>query len=118
MIDSLDMNDEHREQILELILADSSARVLITHGTDTMVETGVFLKHGLPSNHGKSIILTGAMIPARLPHSDAHFNLGFALGAFNSLDSGVHIAMNGQIFPANDCFKNKNVGRFQRLAKP
>jgi L-asparaginase len=72
----------------------------------------------LPSEHQKTILLTGAMVPARMPHSDAQFNLGCALGALKHLDHGVFIVMNGKVFSPSTCVKNKNLGRFeQRIEK-
>jgi L-asparaginase len=114
MIDSLDMKDQHREKVLGNILSHPSHQALVTHGTDTMVETGTFLERELPLKHTKVIVLVGAMIPARLPNSDAPFNIGFALGALEHLKPGVYIAMNGRMFLPSNCRKNKTLGRFEQ----
>ena len=115
MIDSFDMNDHHREQVLEIIMSsEDSNKILITHGTDTMVETAQFLQRRLPSEHQKTVVLTGAMVPARMPHSDAQFNLGFSHGTLELLKFGVYVAMNGKVFSPSTCVKNKTLGRFEQ----
>ena len=109
--DSLDMGDADRQQILQSCIASSENKILITHGTDTIVETAKVLgKEKL----NKTIVLVGAMIPFVFKHSDAVFNIGFALGALQTLPSGVFVAMNGKVFEADAVVKNKEKGIFER----
>lgn len=110
--DSLYFSEHDRQLILKKCQLDPATRILITHGTDTMVETGRVL--GLAKLE-KTIVLTGAMVPVTMAKSDAHFNLGFALGAVQALPKGVYLAMNGQIFPWNNVLKNKKMGRFEKI---
>jgi L-asparaginase len=109
--DSLDMNDADRQLVREAVERDPSQRIVITHGTDTMVETGRALV-GIP---GKCIVLTGAMEPAHFKSSDAVFNVGVAIGAVDSLPDGVYIAMNGRIFNPLKCRKNRQRHMFEEL---
>jgi L-asparaginase len=107
--DSLDMIEADRELIRERVAAEPCREVIITHGTDTMVETG----RSLSSIDGKCIVLTGAMEPADFKSSDAVFNVGVAVGAVWSLPNGVYIAMNGRIFDPFKCRKNRDLGIFE-----
>ncbi|WP_020675506.1 asparaginase domain-containing protein [Geopsychrobacter electrodiphilus] len=107
--DSLDMTDEDRAQIRRAIEASGSTQVVITHGTDTMVQTGRALK-GIA---GKTLVLTGAMQPARFRATDALFNVASALTAAQTLPPGVYIAMNGQIFDPQNTIKNVEENRFE-----
>lgn len=109
--DSLDITAEDRALITETVANDPCDRILITHGTDTMVETA----KGLIAIVQKTIVLTGALEPALFKTSDAVFNIGCALGAVQSLPPGVFIAMNGKIFPANKVWKNLEKNRFESL---
>ena len=109
--DSLDITAEDRALITKTVADDPSDRILITHGTDTMVETA----KGLVGIAEKTIVLTGALEPALFKTSDAVFNIGCALGAVQSLPPGVFIAMNGKIFPANKVWKNLEKNRFESL---
>lgn len=125
LMDSLDMEDSHRQTILDCIQNADSSVHLIIHGTDTMTHTAEFLSAQLSkqkTNHGQDaqplIVLTGAMIPARLPNSDALFNLGYAISQCQELERGIYIAMNGRRFDAGRCEKNKNIGRFQEHHRP
>src|SRR5215472_16537020 len=95
--DSLDMTDEDRQLVRRRIEAESCPLVVITHGTDTMIETAKVLC-GIPK---KTIVLTGSMQPARFRSTDAIFNIGSAIGAVQSLPTGVYITMNGRIFDPN-----------------
>lgn len=113
-LDSLDMQDSHRRQILTACERSAENRIVIVHGTDTMPETAQVLGR---SELNKTIILTGAMVPYRIARSDALFNLGFACAAASLAAAGVYIAMNGQIFPWNDVMKNRDQGVFQPLGK-
>ena len=107
--DSLDLTDLDRALIRERVAADSSDRVVITHGTDTMVQTALALR-GIP---GKTIVLTGSMQPARFRNTDAIFNIGTAIGAVQSLPPGVYIAMNGQVFDPTRLRKNREKHCFE-----
>ena len=107
--DSLHMTDEDRELIRRTIEAQPARHVLVTHGTDTMVETARVLS----SIAGKVIILTGALNPARFQGSDAVFNIGTAVGAVQSLPDGVYIAMNGRIWDPMRVKKNVAANRFE-----
>jgi L-asparaginase len=106
--DSLELTDADRALIRGAVMESHAAQVLITHGTDTMVVTAQALRD-LP---GKTIVLTGALQPATLKHSDAEFNVGFALAAVQCLPPGVYIAMNGQVFTADNVRKDRSAGRF------
>ncbi len=109
--DSLEMTDEDREQLYKLISNDDSTRFVITHGTDTMPQTAEKLA-GLSS---KTIVLTGALTPARFRTTDAVFNIGMAVAAVQACKPGVYIAMNGQVFPAGEVRKNRKENRFEKL---
>jgi L-asparaginase len=110
LIDSLDMNDGHREQLSNACRAASESRLVIIHGTDTMVESAQILGK---AQMAKTIVLTGAMVPYDVAGSDALFNLGFALAAARLQPPGVQIAMNGQLFAWNAVRKNREAGRFE-----
>ena len=109
-IDSLDMTDQHRELIRQAVEGCDAEHILITHGTDGMVETANWLKE----IEGKKIILTGALQPAAFSENDAVFNIGCAIGALQIVSSGVYIAMNGQIFESSEVVKNRPRNRFER----
>ena len=112
LIDSLDMNEGHRAQIMRACLLAPESRVVIVHGTDTMVETAQALSR---ENMGKTIVLTGAMVPFQVAASDALFNLGFAMAAARLQPTGVYIAMNAQLFEWSAVRKNRSLGRFEAL---
>ena len=109
-LDSLDMQDSHRQQIREACERSIEERIVIIHGTDTMAETAQVLGQAVVK---KTIVLTGAMVPYQIAQSDAFFNLGFACAAASLAATGVYIAMNGQLFPWNDVMKNRAQGVFQ-----
>lgn len=109
--DSLDMDDADRQLIKQRVAAQHCRRIIITHGTDTMIETG----KALSDLNGKCIVLTGAMEPANFKSSDAVFNIGVAVGAVSSLPDGIYIAMNGRIFNPFQCQKNREQGIFEEL---
>ncbi|HQV68718.1 MAG TPA: asparaginase domain-containing protein [Thermoflexales bacterium] len=109
--DSLDMSDADRDRVREAVAGDSADRVVITHGTDTMVQTA----RALQGIAGKTIVLVGAMSPATLKDSDAPFNVGFALAAAQCLPPGVYIAMNGRVFHADEVRKNRAAHRFEEM---
>lgn len=107
--DSLDMDDADRKLIRNAVQKASNGKVIIIHGTDSMVETA----QNLTDIAGKTIVLVGAMQPARMRYSDAVYNLGFACAAVQLLPDGVYLAMNGQIFDPNKVTKNRELSRFQ-----
>jgi L-asparaginase len=107
--DSLHITDADRELLRDAIAAQPARHVLVTHGTDTMVETAKVLA-GVP---GKTIVITGALNPAGFRGSDAEFNIGTAVGAVQSLPAGVYIAMNGRIWDPLKVRKNVTANRFE-----
>jgi L-asparaginase len=109
-VDSLDMTDQHRALIRQAVESCDAEHILITHGTDGMVETA----NGLKEIGEKKIILTGALQPAAFSENDAVFNIGCAIGALQIVSSGVYIAMNGQIFDSSKVVKNRLKNRFER----
>jgi L-asparaginase len=113
MIDSLEMDDEDREVILGQCRKCDPDRIVITHGTDTMETTARLLGENIT---GKTIVLTGAMIPYAFGSSDGLFNLGSALAFAQSLPAGVYIAMNGRCFTWDNVRKNRDMGVFEELA--
>ncbi|HIP94608.1 MAG TPA: asparaginase [Leucothrix sp.] len=110
--DSLDMDDNDRQIIFTACQQAIQERILITHGTDTMVETAGVIA-GL--NTEKTIVLLGAMVPYVFKHTDAVFNFGFALAAVQTLPHGVYIAMNGQVFTWDSVRKNRALGVFENI---
>ena len=106
--DSLDLTDDDREAIRRAIAAAPNARIVVTHGTDTMTKTARVLQ----SIQQKTIVLTGALSPARFANTDAAFNVGMAFGAVQTLPAGVYIAMNGQVFDAARVRKDRATNRF------
>ena len=111
--DSLDMTNEDRIRIKKMCETVKGNRIIITHGTDTMVQTAKVLS----PVKGKTIVLTGSMLPERFKGSDADFNLGVAVGAVASLGEGVYIAMGGRIFRWDNVEKHKVTGQFIELVK-
>ena len=109
--DSLELTDEDRASIRAAAEATEAPNILITHGTDTMAETG----KALIGIQNKTIVLTGAMQPARLRSTDAIFNVGFAISAAQLAAPGVYIAMNGRVFPADKVRKDRAAGQFVDL---
>jgi L-asparaginase len=110
MIDSLEMTDADRERIVRSCVECQETRIVITHGTDTMVETARVIAAGVD---GKTVVLTGAMIPYAFGSSDGLFNLGSALSFAQVLPPGVYLAMNGQHFEWNRVRKNRETGVFE-----
>ncbi|MDY6841854.1 MAG: asparaginase domain-containing protein [Pseudomonadota bacterium] len=108
--DSLEMTDGDRQLVLAAARECDCDRIVITHGTDTMADTAAVLA----SLKGKTIVLTGAMQPARMHRTDAIFNVGFAWAAVQLLPPGVYIAMNGEVFEAGAVRKNLKDQRFER----
>lgn len=109
--DSLDMGDADRALIAERIRNDPNERILLTHGTDTMVETA----RALVGIEGKTIVLVGSMQPARLRYSDAVFNIGYAVATAQMKPPGIYVAMNGQVFDPLHARKNVACHRFEAV---
>ncbi len=114
MVDSLDMTEDDRRLIAEHCASAPESRIVITHGTDTMVETAAILA-GRAGN--KTIVLTGAMVPYKFGSSDGLFNLGSAIAFVQTLPAGVYIAMNGRCFAWNNVRKNRDKGVFEPLGR-
>lgn len=110
MIDSLQMTDADRQRILDRCREAPETRMVITHGTDTMEQTAVVLG---PAVHGKTIVLTGAMVPYKFGSSDGMFNLGTALAFVQALGAGVYVAMNGRAIAWHSVRKNRQLGVFE-----
>jgi len=111
--DSLDMTDEDRETLCRIVSEAREDKIVITHGTDTMTDTAA----ALASIVNKTIVITGALAPARFAQSDATFNVGMAFAAVQSLNSGVYIVMNGQVFEAHAVRKDRANNQFIALDK-
>ena len=114
MMDSLEMDFAHRSEVLEACRNSPEGRLLVTHGTDTMVETAAVLAQGL-AVADKTVVLTGAMVPFAFGSSDGLFNLGSALSFAQVLPPGVYVAMNGRCFPWHNVRKNKAEGVFEEI---
>lgn len=112
MIDSLEMTDDDRELIASQCEKCEEGKIIITHGTDSMVDTAKFLAERISD---KTIILTGAMIPYTFGSSDGLFNLGSALAFVQTLPVGVYVCMNGKYYNWNNVRKNKQTGYFETI---
>ena len=112
MVDSLEMTDADRARIVDACTRCPEDRIVITHGTDTMVETARAAAHGVT---GKTVVLTGAMVPYAFGSSDGLFNLGSALSFAEVLPPGVYIAMNGRHFMWDKVRKNRQTGVFESV---
>ena len=112
LVDSLDMTEEQRREILEECMNCEEERIVITHGTDTMTETAKLLGQSI---NDKTVVLTGAMRPYVFGSSDGLFNLGCAIALAQSLPHGVYITMNGRCFLWDDVRKIREKGEFENL---
>jgi L-asparaginase len=112
MIDSIDLTDADRELIALNCLKSEDEQIIITHGTDTMVDTARVIAEKVKN---KTIVLTGAMIPYKFGSSDGLFNLGSAIAFVQTLPTGVYISMNGRVFTWDNCRKNKKIGEFEEI---
>ena len=110
-VDSLDMDDGDREKILNHILKSNYDKILITHGTDTIVDTAIYLNQ----LNNKTVVLTGSLKPALFIDNDAIFNIGCAFTSVQNLSKGVYIIMNGQVFEPNNCRKNIEKNIFENV---
>jgi L-asparaginase len=111
--DSLEFTDENRQALKEFIESDDASLYVITHGTDTMVETAAKL-NSIPH---KTILLTGSLSPARFKTTDAIFNIGMAVAAVQSVEPGVYLVMNGQVFAEGEVIKNRAANRFEKIGE-
>ena len=112
MVDSLEMTDADRRLVLESCRSCAEARIVVTHGTDTMTDTARLLHQAAI---GKTVVLTGAMIPYAFGSSDGLFNLGSALSFAQVLPPGVYVAMNGRYFPGDRVRKDRTTGIFEEV---
>jgi len=120
LIDSLEMTDEHRKEIVDSCKESPEDLIIITHGTDTMAKTAELAGRLMQQNpagrlKGKTVVFTGAMVPYTISGSDALFNLGTAFSAVQILNPGVYIVMNASVFNWDNVKKNKEQGRFETL---
>jgi L-asparaginase len=106
--DSMDLTVKDKKKIFEECEKADTDKIIITHGTDTMIETATFLAEV----KNKTIILTGAFKPEKFTNSDADFNVGVAVGAMNILGKGVFIAMNGRVFKYDEVKRDKETGKY------
>ena len=106
--DSLEITEDDRILIRQTIESSDATKILVTHGSDTMPETGRFIG----TIKGKAVLLTGAYKPEQFKGSDADFNIGTAIGALNLIEEGTFIAMNGLILPPQNCVKDPKTGKF------
>lgn len=109
--DSLDLTDEDRDKIHKTCQTTDADKIIITHGTDTMIETAT----KLADIKNKVIVITGAMRPERFSNSDANFNVGVAIGALNTAKEGVYIAMNGRVYTYNKVKRDLKTGQFVEM---
>lgn len=110
--DSIELTDEDRARLKQTVAALDARRVVVTHGTDTMTESAQVLA-AIPD---KTIVLTGALSPARFSDSDATFNIGMAFAAAQTLPAGVYVAMNGRVFRGDEVKKDREQRRFVATA--
>jgi L-asparaginase len=114
LIDSLEMNDSHRQQLADAIASAAENQIVVIHGTDTMTKSALYIT---PTKRVEQVVVfTGAMVPAALCDSDASFNLGLATAAAQLLPPGVYVAMSGQIFEASRTQKNPVLQQFEHLS--
>jgi L-asparaginase len=109
--DSLEMDNSDRERLSQACNQSPEVRMIITHGTDTMVASAQTIAEQLPKD--KVVVLLGAMVPYQFKESDALFNLGCAMSAVQILNPGVYITMNGQVFDYREVVKNRAIGEFE-----
>ena len=113
--DSLELTDADRQVICQAVLDADESHIVITHGSDTMTDTGCALLDAKVPARGKVVVITGALAPAMFRDSDALFNIGLAFGAVQLAPPGGYIAMNGQVFPTDAVRKDRERNRFERL---
>ena len=112
LIDSLQMTDAHRQDVLAACRASPERAIVVVHGTDTMVQTAAVVGS---AKLAKTVVFTGAMIPYSVQDSDAPFNLGFALATALAMAPGAYVAMNGRVYPWDNVAKDREAGTFKPL---
>jgi len=112
LLDSLDMQQQDRLRIVDACRRAGEDRIVVIHGTDTMADTAQVLGQ---AQLGKTIVMTGAMVPYEIANSDALFNFGMAVGVAQVLPAGVHVVMSGQVFNWDNVRKDRTLGVFERL---
>ena len=110
--DSLELTDDDRQKLRDYIENDDAERYVISHGTDTMVDTA----DSLAGIRGKTVVLTGALSPARFKSTDAVFNIGMAVAAVQTVKPGVYLAMSGQVFEVGKVRKNRDENCFEKIS--
>lgn len=113
LLDSLDMSEHYRDNLVNVCLYSDETLILVAHGTDTIVDSAQAIATRVKD---KTVVLFGAMIPFSINSSDALFNLGAAVSAVQCLNAGVYVVMNGQVFNADQVIKNLTKGEFEKLA--
>lgn len=113
--DSLEITETDRELIAAEVAAATPNHVIVTHGTDTMVETAKVVAKSLGDDTSKTVVFVGSLTPARFKASDAEFNIGFATAAVQSLSPGVYVTMNGRVFKPSEVRKNRTLNKFEEV---
>ncbi len=116
--DSLELTDEDRSAIAARVAASEARHLILTHGTDTMVETAQAIEAALGAGSDRTVVLVGSLTPARFKATDAEFNVGFAAAAVQTLPPGVYVAMNGRVFRPHEVRKNRAANRFEPVQSP
>ncbi|NNF04025.1 MAG: asparaginase [Rhodothermales bacterium] len=111
--DSLELTNEDRRLIVDRVGSDPCPRIIVTHGTDTMIDTA----RALEAVEGKTIVLVGSLSPARFKGTDAEFNIGFAVAAVQTLPHGSYVAMQGRAYRPDEVRKNVEANRFEEIEK-
>jgi L-asparaginase len=106
--DSLEITEQDRQHLFDICATQENEKIIITHGTDTMIETAAALR----SIPGKTIVITGAMRPERFTNSDAPINIGIAIGAVSSLPHGIYVAMHGRVYRWDTVTRDLDNGQF------
>jgi L-asparaginase len=109
LVDSLNMTPQQRQEIVQYCCESSVDKIIITHGTDTIIDTALEIQQ---QKLNKTIVLTGAMVPIRVEHSDGPMNLAYALGVISNLEHSTKIAIQGQTFCPRNCQKDQKKGLF------
>jgi len=107
--DSLEITDEDRKKLADLVTTQSADKIIVTHGTDTMIETATYLSETIKN---KLVIITGAMRPEQFSNSDAPINIGSAIAAANLLEDGIYIAMHGVVKPYKEIKRDLDTGKY------
>ncbi|MDX1438457.1 MAG: asparaginase domain-containing protein [Rubricoccaceae bacterium] len=114
--DSLDLTDTDRRLIASAVAESPAHSIIVTHGTDTMIETAKVVLNALGTDTSKTVVFVGSLTPARFKATDAEFNIGFAAAAVQTLPPGVYVTMNGRVFNPSEVRKNRSLNQFEPLA--